>query len=492
MRKLLYSVLLLLPLALSCVPEGAEQEKYSLSLFGGSVTQGEPILLSLTVTGDRSGSFRFRGEANVIDPLTGEETPIECGFYSGGEKIINNTVLTFEDNGHRDFLVKDALAPGTYRFRISLDRDKKTASASSVVVVRKGNSGDNPDEPINPDDPPSGHVAVTDFTLPDGLLSEGGVWVLGMAPGDVISYTPRVTPSDADDPSFAVRSSEPSVVKAVYSHPVISLEALAVGTAYVTITAEGGDGMNKTFTVKVEKQPDVPTGETVTDFALPDVDPDKGCLPVGVGDEYVFTPSVMPVSAAGTPFDVSSTDTKVANVTYINGNIIIKGVYPGRASIVITANGGNGITKTLPIIVYKDVNVTIDFLELEATEVQVKTKTFPCKLRFVSDSDIPFPEPIVWTVTLKSVVNCTGHGSTLLQKKEDVQFYGNRTVFYDITNAILIDSYNVWKSNHTISLTLGVVRDNPLDPDLWRVTFDEKYRTQTDTRIMEYIKEFLQ
>ena len=231
-----------------------------------------------------------------------------------------------------------------------------------------------------------------------------------------------------------------------------------------------------------------PENVRVTSFTLPSADPDYGRVCVPIGDEgFRFFPEITPSNATNRNFTITSSNPDVVTGECVNGEIILKGVYPGTANVSITADSGTGVTKSLPVMVYAAVTVTEEFYEVEATEIQKKTKTFPCVLRITSDSPVAFPQTISYDVTMKAVVNVTGKDTRSVTSHETVSFGGRRDAIYNITEKVLVPAYDIYGTNDfSLSLTLTVLRTNKLDPSLWRMHFVEKYKEQT-CQISEFL-----
>ena len=476
MKKLVKYILASMALAgaVSCDPKENASAPFGVSVIADAIGEGEPLVVTVALSDAPEGPFRFAGSVFEVDVQTGREwLTRDVDFYLGAEPVKYNSSVDFP-SGRRDFSVI-GLVPGTYRVEVGLMAGGKEAKGSCVTVVKKAGTGE---EPGGGDDP----VRVTDFTIP---AMDNQTGFLAVEKGKSFTFVPVVTPADATDKSFAVRSSDEGKVLVSVSDGAVTIRGVEEGDAVVYITAEGGKGISKQLKVRVTKA-SMPQPDKVADFTLPELDATYKRLCVEGGKSVSFTPSVSP-STAGRDFTVVSSDESVVKGSCKDGVITFTGVAPGKASVVISADGGNGITKTVPVLVFKNVKVTVAFEELEASEAQLKTKTFPCKLKFTSDSDVAFTLPIVWSVTVRSVVNSTGHDSQTITDKKDVTFKGNRTAYYDLTSNILIPSYNIWRTpDYSYSLTLSVVKDNPLDPEIWRLTFDEQYRTQ-DAKIKQYI-----
>ncbi len=230
----------------------------------------------------------------------------------------------------------------------------------------------------------------------------------------------------------------------------------------------GGGGDDKPVIVKV------------TSFSLPKTDPEYGKVCVGINNPFRYFPEITPENATDKTFAVSSSNPDVVTGECVNGEIILTGVYPGTATISVTSDGGTGITRSFPVMVYADVTVTEEFYEVEATELQQKTKTFPCVLKISSDCPVAFPQAVTYDITMKAVVNVSGKDTRSVTSHEVVSFSGKRAAVYNITEKVLIPAYDIYATNDfSLSLTLSVQRNNKLDPTLWRLTFVEKYKEQT-------------
>lgn len=248
----------------------------------------------------------------------------------------------------------------------------------------------------------------------------------------------------------------------------------------------GGGGGGK------DPDPDQPSDKKISDFTIPSVDPTYKYVCIEAGGQMRFTPVVTPTDVTGVEFQAVSSNEEIAEVTIEDGVIVVKGKYPGYCNISITPANATGPTKTFPLLIYKDVRVEVDFYELNATEEEIKTKTFPVYLRFSSDCDLVFPTPIQYAITMKAVVSATGQDTKSITDKTDVKFYGKNRTYYNITERVLIPASNLLKtSNYTLRLTLSVGRSSSLDTKLWRITYVDTFVNQ-EARIKEYITEIQQ
>lgn len=487
--KMLMLLLTLALVAVSCRKKDPVVADFDFSMGVSASDASTPVVVSVNIDKGEYNDYIFVGTMEKVDTESGSSAPVEIPeVYSGGEVIASGQSISFPNAGHRDFSVI-GVGGGTFRITVTLKKCDKTVSKSNLFVVK-----DDSDDPI-----PSGdEVLISSFTVPgEGLeKDEAGNIILYRKTYNVANpfrFESIIKPSDATDPQLICSSSDVSVLGAyVERGNTFVLTPKKEGVAQVTVKAASGEATTQ-FGVRV-KVDDSPSGEEVevSEFTIPDLDSQYGRLCLGVGQTCIYQPTITPANATDKSFRLISGDNDVVSASFENGSFVLVGKYPGRTSVTIIADGGNGIVKTLPVMVYADVTVEAAFEELEATEAQTKTKTFPCKLKFTSDSPVAFPSSIIYTVSMKSIVNKDGKDSQTVSDKTDVHFFGNRSAAYNITEKILIPSYLIWRtSDYSYSLTLEVVRNNPLDPELWRITFNDVYKTQ-DAAIKKYIVNNLQ
>ena len=482
-RKLLFAVLSALAVLGSCK---RQDDQFTFSVIAGNVNEGETVPVSVSILSGPTDGYAMSCSIRSWDSSTNTGTPVSATLLSG-DTPVGTSPVSFTDSGHRDFRIKD-LAPGTYMISVTLTRGGFSSEQSCTAVVFPNGKPPVPTE-----------KKVTNISIPgasDGFTVEtdGGFTYIVLdlkdyGNGKAVTYRCSVSPADADDPTLLAQSDNPGVASvSVSDRTRLSIVPHAVGKAVITVRSADG-GTTRSFGVKVVDSTTPPEPVRPTDFTVPTPDSVYGSVPVTCGGKLEFTPTVTPANAEAV-FSASSSDPSVATAEVNGGTITVKGVYPGRASITVAAEGGP--SKTFAVIVRKDVKVTVEWQELQASDAQLKTKTFPCKLKFSSDSDIEFPTPIVWTVAMKAVVTVAGKDTQSVTDSRDVRFNGKTPAYYDVTTNILIPAWRIYSVNDFgLSVTLSIQRNVALDPDLWNVTFVETYKTQ-NAHIMDYLTEIQQ
>jgi len=434
-----------------------------------------PVRVSLYVERGGEGEFAFEGRV-LRSGDGGVYDAVDAVFRSGAEELSQGSAISFMDAGHKDLYI-DGLENGTYKVSISLDNGNGpiTRSCLFAIIPYKNDGG-------------SIYIAQ-DIWFTDGFCAEDGLVIDLFSSENPVRHPFVVLPKEVTDKSVDVQVDDEAVVKADVTDGSLSVRALKVGTT--TVRLQSGDGAVKRA-IRVNVKDSTPeTGKVaVTEFTLPALDMDYGRYCLQVGELTSYSPVITPANADDKAFEVKSSDENVVEAWYENGAIRLQGKTPGRTSVVVTAESGKGMTKTLPVLVYQNTTVRIEFQENTPTEAQLKTKVFPCNIRFSSDSAVEFPSPFRFSITMKAVVNLSGHDTQSIIDRRDVLFYGNRNAYYNVTSNILEPSYLIWRdSNYTLAISMQVIYQNPLNPDLWRITLDEAYKTQ-DSRIGQYIVDY--
>lgn len=443
------------------------EEPFSFTLRSNSIKQGERLSVSLQLTSGPHDGYQVLSsiEKYQISTSTGEKTSY---VLMGSDGVADGPSVNFADGGRKDYFV-DGLPAGTYRVVVALTRDGFTKSSSVVAVVYEPTVVG----PVHED------VNVSEFSL-GGLLLEDGV--LKLSTGDTKRYPLSWSPLDANKLGFSVESGNPSVVEASLDGFEVVFKAVGEGSADVTVRSEGGAEV--IVPVEVSDQPVVVPVSSIEVTGL-ELD-EKKRLVMEDNTSRSYELKLSPEGAVPDGLVVSSTNETIASGRIDNGRLIVDALYPGNATITVASAEG-GVSTSFVVRVYKNVKVTVEWVELSATEAQINTKTFPCYLRFSSDSDKSFPSPITWAVTMKGVVNTPGKDTQSVTSKQNVNFYGNKIAQYDVTTNVLIPCYSIYRtSNFTLSLTLSLQRTDSLDSDLWRITYDNKFMTQ-DARITQYL-----
>ncbi len=124
---------------------------------------------------------------------------------------------------------------------------------------------------------------------------------------------------------------------------VLTVAAVAPGTATITVTATDPRGAMATqeFEVSVEPTPNHPPYASA-EIGAPDLDVRMGPFRVSYRlTEYFEDPDGDPLE-----FDASSSDTAMATAAVAEGKLTVEAVAPGTATITVTATDPDGETAT--------------------------------------------------------------------------------------------------------------------------------------------------
>lgn len=393
---------------------------------------------------------------------------------SSGETFLFPTSVNIPESGYYQFNIL-GLEEGTYMVSVSVRIGGTSAFIKSSVFVVKSDE-------IDGGGSGGGEIptSISDYTVPAPTEGSSAVRMLL---GSRLEFIPVVTPPTVAGVLFSASSSAPSVMSVRTSSGALVFDAVSVGSAFVTIRPVGVTGPEKTVLFEVYEEKEL----IIDDFTLPQLDYEYGRLCIESGTSYSFTPTVRPVGVSGVTFKAVSSDPSVASVSFGNDGIVIVGNAPGYCNIEITPDNASGPTKSLPVLIFKDIVVRTEFYELEPTDEEIELKVFPCYIKFSATPKFDYPDPIINTVTMKAVVVATGYDSKSGIYKSDVNFGGKHDAYFNITEKVLIPASSLLPvSDYNLRITLSIVRTNPLDPALWRVTFNDVYLTQS-ARISEYI-----
>lgn len=471
MKKLIYILTVSFMAVMTAACGQKVQEPFAFTVTAESIEEGGSLPVSVTITKGATSGYMMSARVDAYDISTSQASATNY-VLKDGDIVVNGNLVNFEDHGKRDFHI-DGMVSGTYMVSVTLGRDDVVVTGSVVAVVfRKDGGGD---EPVPVAEKPVSSFGLSGLGLTDGVLI--------LEPGQERRCGLSWSPADATEPEFSVSSTDNEIVSVSLTGNTVVIKAESPGEALIEVSEKGG--LSKTIPVRVPK-----VDVAISSFEIVGLELVNDWLEMEDNDIQMYNLTWLPVDATKTDFLVSSSDENVVGVSYGSGILTVKALYPGTASITISAP--DGPSKTFPVRVYKNVKVTIAWDELTATDTQINTKTFPCYLKFSSDSDKAFPEPITWSITMKGVVNVTGRDTQSVTSKQDIKFYGNRVAQYDVTSNVLIPCYSIYRTaNFTLSVTLSLQKNVALDPKLWKITYDEKYLTQ-DVRIKQYLTEIQQ
>ena len=451
----------------------SNDESFDFRVSAESVVEGEAIPVTLTLVSGPTGSYQLNDYIYALDIKTDSRIVSPYHLYfgripAGGERY------SFAGSQKMDFNIPGADA-GTYYIEVILEREGQRKEASAVVVVKKA-GGDGPDTPPTP--PVEEKIPVESLSLLGLNFVDG---IIEIEPGEEVFGTLHWAPANATETDFIISSSNEDSVEASLDGDVISLKGISVGRSVVTVYIE--DGVSLRFTVDVKS-----AAPPVEALSIEGLDLAGGRLDSEAGDERRYELSWSP-SGAVPVFSVSSSNPDVVNV-FVEGmsTLVVKSLYPGDA--VVSVSTGDGVSTTFPVRVVKTVNIVVEWEELQATDAQLRTKTFPCQLKISSDSDIEFPSPVRWTLTLNGIVNVSGKDTQSKTVKSELSFVGNRVFYYDVSTHFLVECYLIYRTeNFDLSVAMALQLNNPLNSDYWKLNINEKFKTQ-DAKINQYITSF--
>lgn len=264
----------------------AESDRFQFEKTNLTVFEGDTLALSLM----RQGNCAADGELTFVSGRT--------------------NIATVDENG-----VVTGLTKGQTTITATLKTEKRTWKASVTVTVARAVT----DITVN-------ETGLTIYDAADPLISHltggAGDRVLLMRKGKQVSLRATLSPSDANNRSYTVASSDTDVVRVSSS----TLTARGVGECIVTVASESNPEVSVDYRVIVITPV---TGVTVT--------ADTKTLFIGATAQ--LTATVKPADASITGVKWESTNEKVAIVDEYG---VVTGVGRGQATIRATAADGSG------------------------------------------------------------------------------------------------------------------------------------------------------
>ena len=154
--------------------------------------------------------------------------------------------------------------------------------------------------------------------------------------GNTLTLTATIAPGDATDKSVTWTSNKEAVATVDANGKVT---AKGYGKATITVTANGGNGVQATCEVEVKQY--------VTSITL-----DKTSLSLVIGAEATLSvTSILPDNANDKTYSWSSSDSAIASVDN-SGKVTAKA--KGNATIKATANDGGGVFTSCSVIVFAE------------------------------------------------------------------------------------------------------------------------------------------
>ena len=242
----------------------------------------------------------FRGTSNVTETLTATVIPSNANNKALTWTSSNTSVASVSSSG-----VVTGKSPGTATITV-LAQDGSGIKVTCKVVVKQ---------------------LATSITLDKASLS--------LNEGEEATLIPSINPLNADDKTVEWTSSDESVVTVDESG---KLKAMSKGIATIKAETKDGSGMIATCSVTVKR--------IVSSIVL-----DKTSINLVRSTSDVtelLSATIIPNDANNTAVTWTSSNTSVATVSSTG---VVSGKSPGKATIMVTANDGNGAQATCTVIV---------------------------------------------------------------------------------------------------------------------------------------------
>ena len=285
----------------------------------------------VTVTATDAGGLATTQSFEVTLPSRAPEAgdPIpDMEAFVGDEE-------SFDASGH--FSDPDG-DPLTYAVATSAGGVARVSVSGSVVRVEAAGQG-------------TATVTVT-ATDPDGLSAESSfvVTVPNRAPkavgtiadvevdaSEVVDIADNFSDPDGDALTYSVTSSSPSRVEASVSGGVVTVVAVAKGTATVTVTATDPEGLSAESSFVVT----VPNRAPEAGDPIPDIE-------VFVGDAESFDASghFSDPDGDALTYSVTSSSPSKVEVSVSGSTLTVKGLSKGNAKVTVTATDPGGLAAT--------------------------------------------------------------------------------------------------------------------------------------------------
>ena len=537
MRNIIKSLILLAGAALlagACNREVKDEavNPYSFSAVAETVREGNDIPVHLRFAdagltpdnagwGDKWEKATFYGELYDVMGRT-----VDNVVFSGpGGILTNGAVFNIPSGGRFDIIIA-SLREGEYRLKLNIKTryTVDTWSTTVVYVLEKDN-----ETPPGDDDEA---VLVDDITIPgagNGLdIDEIGNVVLDLKyfnESNPYRYRCIVRPDDASNKQLVASTGDELVALArIEGQTLLELIPQAVGRCTITVLSADGNA-RRSFGLTVIQSPDEAEG-----FTLPTDEGEKDAYDFDVAgrleldidewnDANVFTYECKPIpaTAASLMFVAGSDNESVLTAQIDDGRFLkLTPKKPGYATVTVSTTDGS-IVRTMRVVVFADVTLTVDVKEGEASEEDKTSGAFPCELTFKTDAK--------WIPTMMQV-EVYGKATGRIDLTDPVDYFkadslkNSRTAYYSFQEKVPVlylttgkSAYNVytrlmkkvasmgavvhhsadWPNNkdyiayyrlYKITLNLNLL-DN-FDTNVYRVTLDGRYNSPTN-RIYHYL-----
>lgn len=299
---------------------------------GVTVTAVSPGNATVTITASDVGGLMAQQSFPVMVPNRG---PVAVGEIAGRELAVGDSA-TIDLTGY--FTEPDG-QPLTF----AATADSGTAVVSlagagvTVAAVAKGTR-----TVTATATDPGGLATVQSFvvTVPNRApLAEGSVSGQTVEVGDTASMdiAPYFMDQDGDALAYSVESSDAGVIAAMVAGNMVSVAAVAKGTASVTVTATDTEGLTAAQSFDVT----VPNRAPVVMESIPD-----RSIFVGETAALAAGPVFADPDEDVLTYAVAVLDTTVATASLAGGTVTLAAVGKGRTGVAVTATDAEGLAVT--------------------------------------------------------------------------------------------------------------------------------------------------
>ncbi len=221
-------------------------------------------------------------------------------------------------------------------------------------------------------------VTVTQVTVPTPVNHDPTVadvigaqsWTLGTA-GPTIDLTNRFADQDGDSLTYTAVSSDSAVAAVTVTGGELKLNALAVGTSTITVTADDGNGGSvfTTFNATVLQPNQQPVAANVIGAQS---------TTVGANDLTLdISNTFSDAEGDALTYSVVTADPSVATATITGNSLVIQPVAAGTTTVTLTADDGNNppISMTFDLTVNNPIPPVVNHQPTVANPIGNKTST---------------------------------------------------------------------------------------------------------------------
>ncbi len=288
---------------------------------------------TITVTATDPGGLAVAQSFEVTVPnrapyITNTIPPLE--LVGGGDDTVDASAYFSDPDGDPLTFAAGSSNPGVAEVSVS-------GSSVTVTPVTRGAATIT----VTATDP-AGLEAVQDFEV---TVNNGSPTVTRVVPPltlsvrgeDAVDATAHFSDPDGDPLTFGAGSSDPGVVTTSLAGSVVTIRAVATGTATITISAADPDGLEAatSFEVTVANRPPWVVGTIPPSVLAPGDEASRNMSP------YIRDPDGDPLT-----FDATSSDPAVVTADVSGSSVILKAFSTGSATITVTGTDPGGLQAT--------------------------------------------------------------------------------------------------------------------------------------------------